>query len=438
MKKKLIMAAMIFLGFSPLANAQWNWPQGEEEAAKEKNVLYTDYVKQKDFASAEEPMEWLLEKAPNLNKSLYINGAKVYEGLSKKNKENKELRVQYADKAMALYDKRIEFFGQKENVLNRKALASYALYIRDKEKYQFVFNTMKEAFEVNGSKIYDQNLVAYMDISRRLKKHNPEALDDKSVFLIYEQVTSILEEKVKSLTKAGKDTKKLEAKWTKIDELLAGTVKVDCDMIQANLEPKYRENPSDLKMAKFLLKLCIVGKCMDLQVFLDAAAVVNEADPTYGLSKILALKHKQNKNYDEALKFYDQAIALTEDNVKKAEMSLEKASVYSKRGQLSKARSEAMSALQNDPTLKEAYSIIGNLYMNSYESCKKGVNKVEDRAVFIAAYDMYAKAGNSKGMNAAKSQFPSGEEIFTYNMNVGDPLTVGCWINKSVTVRKRD
>ena len=98
----------------------------------------------------------------------------------------------------------------------------------------------------------------------------------------------------------------------------------------------------------------------------------------------------------------------------------------------------AYEAIKRDPTKKEAFNFIGNLYFTSYEDCKQGVNEVQDRAVFIAAYEMYRKAGNFDAMQKAKEQFPTMETIFTYDMNVGDPLRIGCWINESVTIQRRD
>jgi hypothetical protein len=51
---------------------------------------------------------------------------------------------------------------------------------------------------------------------------------------------------------------------------------------------------------------------------------------------------------------------------------------------------------------------------------------------------MYQKAGNSTMAAKAKEQFPSKEEVFLENMQVGDPIEVGCWINESVTIQTRD
>ena len=75
--------------------------------------------------------------------------------------------------------------------------------------------------------------------------------------------------------------------------------------------------------------------------------------------------------------------------------------------------------------------------MNSYDDCKEGVSRVKDRGVFLAAYEMYQKAGDSQRMASAKAQFPSIEEIFNENMKEGESLTVGCWINETVKLERR-
>jgi hypothetical protein len=78
------------------------------------------------------------------------------------------------------------------------------------------------------------------------------------------------------------------------------------------------------------------------------------------------------------------------------------------------------------------------MYFGSYEQCKRGEDKVKDRAVFLAAGEMYRKAGNSAMYAQAKEQFPSKEEVFTYNHEVGGSISVGCWIDTSVTIQTRD
>ena len=63
---------------------------------------------------------------------------------------------------------------------------------------------------------------------------------------------------------------------------------------------------------------------------------------------------------------------------------------------------------------------------------------VQDRAVFIAAYNMYSRGGNATKMANAKAQFPSVENVFNETRNKGDRITIGCWINETVTLDTRD
>jgi hypothetical protein len=89
------------------------------------------------------------------------------------------------------------------------------------------------------------------------------------------------------------------------------------------------------------------------------------------------------------------------------------------------------------PSYTDAYKLIGDLYMTSFDDCKGGQSKVLDRGVFIAAYDMYQKSGNGEAMSAAKAQFPSIAEIFSENYEEGQVIKVDCWINQSVKIERR-
>ena len=97
-----------------------------------------------------------------------------------------------------------------------------------------------------------------------------------------------------------------------------------------------------------------------------------------------------------------------------------------------------MEALIEVPSYKDAYKLLGDLYMGSYEDCKKGQSRVKDRLVFIAAHRMYTRGAHKTKAQQAKAQFPSAEEIFTENYEIGQQLKVDCWINETVTLAKRN
>ena len=100
-----------------MAQTDWNWPD-DRATAEEKNVLYTDYLKQKNYKDAAAPFRWLLNAAPDLNEALYINGAKLYDGLQKI-EEDPERKLELQDTAMMLYDMRIKYFNDKANVMKK-------------------------------------------------------------------------------------------------------------------------------------------------------------------------------------------------------------------------------------------------------------------------------------------------------------------------------
>ncbi|HHP7242190.1 MAG TPA: tetratricopeptide repeat protein [Cyclobacteriaceae bacterium] len=408
----------------------WNWPD-EIDIAKEKNALYTDNLKQDNCQKAKEAHQWLLEKAPDLHVSLYQNGTKIYKCLAE-NTSDEAKKKEYQEKALEMYEKRIEYFGKEGYVLNRKAFDAYKFYKDDREKYQELYNLFKRTYDVNGAKVYDNNLVAFMDVIRRYKKTGGD-ISDVQVIDDYTTITDIIDEKKAT----GKDLDRLDKITENIDKLLTATIDVDCEFVENNLGPKMKET-QDLKMAKKVFQLLLTGKCSDSPLFVESAKMVHEKEPAFGLAKVIAIKEGASGNTEEALKYYNEAVELSDDNIKQGEIFLNMAKLYASKGQKVAARSSAQRAVASDPSLKEAYSLIGNLYMGSFEDCKQGISKSEDRAVFIAAYNMYRRAGDSEGMSSAKAQFPSKEEIFTENKEKGETLTIGCWINETVTLDTRD
>jgi len=430
MKKQLFFSiSLILISATLMAQAGWNWPE-DIDAAKEKNALYTDALKSKLFAQAVESHQWLLDAAPDLNASLYINGAKIYEGLSANEKDAAQ-KVAYQDRALSMYDQRIKYFGKEASVLNRKAFVAYKYHSKNKSKYKELLALFDKVYELNGEKVLNNNLTGYMDVVRRYKLSGGE-ISDAAVIDRYSTISDIIDIKIKQ----NKNVAKLERIQENVDKMLTATVTVDCAFVEENLGPKMNES-KDIKMAKKVFQLMLTGKCSDSPLFLQAAIIIFDNEPAFSLGKVIALKHTAIGEKELAIIYYDKAVELTEDNLKKAEVYLNKAQLYASNKQKSAARTNARTALSFDPSLKDAYTLIGNLYMQSYDQCREGVSRVDDRLVFIAAFNQYKKAGNSKSMVSAKEQFPSIEEMFELGYKEGKIMTVGCWINESVKLERR-
>lgn len=429
MKRILLSGAMALqVLFVQAQCSDWKWPE-DKSTAEEKNVLYTDAMNNGDFEAAKGPHRWLLENAPNLNTAIYINGEKIYKGLVEKTKDEAQKEV-YLDSLMLIYDLRMEHCNQEADVMERKAYSLYRYTINNgKEAFPKILEAFDKAYELNGDDIAYYMHMPYMSVLVYNKKY----LDNLTDAEILERYDKIIESIDAQIQKGGKYTEKLKEYRGKIDGLLVSVIDVDCDFVKKNLAPKFRENPDDLQLAKKIFSFMLNGKCTDDPLWLEAGKVIQQQEPNYGLAKNLGLKFKSSGDLEQAEEYFTKAIELTDDPSRKAEM-------YLLLGEL-KSGSEAMqmyrNALDADPSNKEAYNAIGNVYFQSYDECRKGQDVVKDRAVYLLAYDMYQKAGNQSMMQSASQQFPSKEDIFTYNYNKGDKITVDCW-GQTTTIRSRD
>ncbi|MEQ8470124.1 MAG: hypothetical protein RIC35_03020 [Marinoscillum sp.] len=428
---KHILSIAFILGFSALSFAQpgWNWGDSVDKA-KENNALYSDFVKAENWNAAIKPHSWLLKNTPDLNASIYINGAKIYEGLAEST-EDKQKTLQYQAKALEMYDLRIKYFNNEKEVLNRKAYTAYGYYKDDKPKYKELYDLFNKAFQLNGNDIYANNLTAFMDVIRRYKLTGGP-LTDEEVFEKYTQISDIIEYQKAN---GGKEDR-LDKIAEYVDKILTATVQVDCEFIINKLGPKYKST-QDINLAKKIFGLMVQQKCLDDPLAMDVAIAVNEVQPDYAISKFIAQRAAADGDIAKANSYYEKAVTLTSDNSKKSEVYLSIARTQSSQGNKVASRASARKALAFDPANKEAYVLIGDLYMNSHEDCKGGESRVKDRGVFLAAYEMYQKGGDSERMASAKAQFPSISEIFNENMEEGQSITVGCWINESVKLERR-
>ncbi len=421
----LMFLVILISGLPVVAQNGWNWPE-DRATAMEKNALYTDAMKLDNYPEALKNLTWLFENAPDLNPSIYINGQKIYEQLSEQDAEKK---TAYQEKALEMYDLRIKYFNKEAQVLNRKASTAYKYYRNNPEKYPELLDLFEKALELNGSKLYDGNTIAYMDIIRRYEKGAGD-LSDEEILERYDKITEVLSQK---------QGENIESMQSKIDEMLLEVIDVDCDYVETIMGEKLISEPDNIKLAKRIIQLSLSGKCADSEVFMLAAKTVFEEEPNHGMAKVIALKCKGNGDNQCAEEYLSKALELTENDLEKGEVYMLLGAMRANAGALSQARGYFRQAATADPSLVgKAYTSIGNLYFGSYDDCRQGQSKVDDRGCYLAAYEMYQKAGNNSAMERAQQQFPSKEEVFLEGKAVGDALSVGCWIGESVTIRTRD
>jgi len=455
MKKLLLLLIFIVSASGVIAQPGWNWPENKAQA-EEKNVLYTDYLKQQNCEAAVEHLDCLIENVPNLHVSIYQNGIKIYRCLIDKESDPVK-KNELVDKALSLFDGRIENFGREAYVKNRKVTFAYTFYRSDKSQYEMLFNMFKDAFELNGNKIGNSNVVAFMDIVRK-HKLTSKSISDDEVLELYDMISKTISYKIEN---DAKNEERYNKYQDNVDKLLTATITVDCNFVENTLGPKLLElsaEPTDeiaqtdyetltpvdisysdevINLAKKIFQLSITGKCTSSEIALEAAKIMFTAEKDFAVAKFISSRELSSKNYENSLEYCDAAIECTEDNSQKSEMYLRKAQVYQVIGNKRKSRDNARKSISLNTSNPDAYKLIGNLYMSSYDDCREGKSRVQDRLVFIAAYNIFKSGGLTSQANQAREQFPSMEEIFNENMEVGESMNTGCWINETVTLNKR-
>lgn len=436
MKRVLILCFSLFTLTSIIAQPGWNWPEDEalKSQAVEKQAYYKVLMAQSKYDEAIQPLNWLYDNNPNLNQSIYIDGVKCISNVIKET-DDKERKNQLQDSILWMFDMRVEHFDNDAATLDRKAYEAFKMYYNKPARYPMLAELYDQAYEMNGPDISYFNMNPYMMLATRYYKRDPQAMPAERVLDIHTQISEIIE----SQKKNGGNIERLEKEQAKVDGFLGsiGDEILSCEFIEEKLVPKFREDPSDLSTAKKIFTYSVRAKCTDQDYFLEASETVFNEKPTFELAKVLGNKYLGGEEFEKAIAYHTKATELAATEDEKAESLLGRAIANSKLGKKQTARKLAYESLSAKPGNKDAYNLIGNLYFTSFKECQGGVSKVIDRGVFLAAYKMYERAGNSAQMQACKEQFPSIEEIFNESYEEGQTITIECWINETVTIKRR-
>ena len=153
---------------------------------------------------------------------------------------------------------------------------------------------------------------------------------------------------------------------------------------------------------------------------------VHTADPK-NLKIIKKLVRINKNNISKAISYNKKAIALEPDN---EIYNLSLAKLYKEKKQFSKARNECVKALRKNKNNKNAYKIWAQVYTASVVACETEIT-YEDKLVFIIAYGLFEKSGDTRRMHSMKegAQVPSKMDYFQ-NKSTDKP-TRKCykWIN---------
>lgn len=426
MKNLLHLFAFLFITQFSLAQSGLKLPETNPELAKEKYALLTDHYDSEEYQESYEALLWIMDHAPDMHESVYVLGQKTITKLLDETPLDSDLK----ESLLRVYDYRIDYFGDEVNVLNRKAFDAYKYCRSDPAFFAKTIEIFDQLYEKQQKNLKENLLYPYFDLKVNQRKNNQ--IDDEELIEVYENISEIINTKLEE-----GENENLEKVQKLIDAKLADSLPLDCDKIERLFAAKSDEVKYTLPQAKLILKLSLAYECTKESYFIEAIKVLFEKEPTMQLARIISSYHLDKKEYSQAIEYFEKSLESTQDTHKKSLIYFDLATVYSSKGDKVKAREMAYNSLKLDPDNLNCYRLIGDLYYNSFDDCKKSTSHVADRSVFYAAYEKYALAKDPSKMSLAEQQFPTMEDIHTENFTEGQIINTNCWINENVKIRRR-
>ena len=446
-KMKQILTLLFFIVSVPVVVAQ-----AEADCNIKYNLFKGDYKANK-LDAAYENWLWCMDNCPTLSINIYKLGVKIAENKLENASEAEKPAAR--ELVMRVYNQRLENYPQDYAYVYDKIASFKSEQGADEQE---VFNWIDKAFKDDVTEVSPRNIYLYFDVI--LNKYKDT--DAQKVFDTYDEVGEGIELKREEYTKKieqinAKDSLSLSSRDKKLrtgyQQLLTNLTLVEsgldsklsaistCENLIPLNKKYFEEKKTDAAWLKNAVSRMYNKECTDDPLYDTLVEAYVHADPSPQASVFYAGILYKKGEVNKAMDYFKKAIDQDTDSYKKAKNLLKVAQILGKQGRKSEARSYAYKALDNAPTMGDAYLLIAGLYASSANSC--GTDVVSKRMVYVAALNMAYKAKSvdpsisskaNKYIASYSGNVPSKKDLFAATVKSGTPFKIGCWINETVRV----
>ncbi|WP_372752000.1 tetratricopeptide repeat protein [Labilibaculum sp.] len=442
MKTKLLIVTMVLL-FSNLFTVKAQTLESKYGLDSAQTILnaslYIEMVKQGNFKDALKGWRYVYNNAPAYQKSTYINGVKIMEGLYRSSKNEK-----YIDTLMMVYDKRIKYFGangkySKGWILGRKGGDLFAYKKKDIASVKEAYSIMKESIEIQGLKSEAKVIANTMEASKVLVQNSeiePEEVIDN--YLLFMDIAK----KQMDLEKNAAKKDNINNARLNVEQIFFAAGVADCETLSNIFTPKFQANNSDMVLIDKILRMLNRQECEDGALYAAVAERKYELEPNADAAHNLAKMFIKKKEFDKSKQYLVKAIELETDAEIKADLHFKLANIHFYDKEYSSAKSQALKAASLKSNWGLPYLLIGKAY--AAYSKNYGSTPLEKQSVYWVAVDKFLKAKAidpecateaRELINTYAKYFPRKEEAFFEGIKEGDTYKVGDWINESTKAR---
>lgn len=408
--------------------------KGQDSINCIKNLsLYREFFKHSNYKDAIGPWKGVFGSCPLASERMYVEGItmhrKFIESASGPRKE------ELIDTLLLIYDRRMEYFGGKGNVLGRKGIDQLRYRRADIDAVYDAYGYLKESIILQKNKSRDAVLITFISASITLNQKGK--IDDNQAIEDYFMATEIIDPLL------DKSSRWPRAKAT-IDDNMIKSGLLTCDALNSYFEPQFEGSKDDKTFLENVIRFYDASGCDRADLYVAASEQMYKIDPGPKSAHQLAILFIAKSDFHKAATYLKMAvIGEGIDNETRAEWFYELAVVSRANKDYCDAIAYAREAISRKSNYGKAYMTLGDAVIDSRTNLGEDFDQ---RAAFWVAADKYAKAKSvdpsvaaeaSKKLKDYAGQYPNHEEVFFRDMKDGDSYQVKGCINEYTTVRSR-
>ncbi len=396
---------------------------------------YREYFNHEQYDLGIDAWWMLFRDFPDISERLYVDGVAMYRHFIKEMPEG-PCRKNKVDTMMLIYDQRMAYFGGEGNILGRKGNDLIRYRSDNTEQVQAAYGMLKKSLEIEGGKSRELVLLNYMVAGFRLNQ--TAVIGNSQVLADYFLVTGLLDQQEGSSSRRKRTRASL-------DEMIQKGDILSCEGLDLHFGPKFEQNSGDPGLLEKIIDAYIFAGCKQSALYSTASEKLYEIDPSSESAHQLAVLFIGRNDLEKAAWYLQMAVLDDKlPNETRAEWFYELSIVCFANEDHCEAIGYAREAKAYRNDYGKAYMALGDAFI----ACRKQLgDDFQQHSAYWAAADMYQAAArvdpalaeeSSQKLAICAAQYPSAEDIFFQDLQVGNSFLVGRCIQENTTVRSRD
>ena len=376
----------------------------------------------------------VLEDCPAASKNIYLHGVRIYTFFIEK-AEDQSTKIAFLDTLMMVYDKRIEHFGEEGIVLGRKGMD--ILKYGGMDAFEDAYHNFHKSTNLLMTQTDANVLIGLAETGYAMLM--AEKINMERFLENYIRILDIVEEQSKNPRLRSRANMVAQ----RLDESLAKVNISDCNHIEQAFKNRIDTNPEDEKFNLKISDLLRNAGCEKEDFYRLVQLNLLKSNPSADINAEIAKHYIRNDNYPEALNYLLKSFELETSADKKSQYAQQIAIIYCSKMDMHKEGAEyALQAAEFNPAWADPYFILSMAYVEGIKQCTN--DPFERSAIYWLVVDLLEAAKKADPSVTEKANnmiqeysryFPAREESFFRSLNAGRPYKIGCWINRTTTVR---